>query len=193
MPLPVITNVYRVAIGWSNTGSGIPATAVNVLHVRTASEDETGIANTLATAFGDNPDAWGFTSSQFRITSYAVTKLDGTSGAVVVPTSGAVGTGGADYLPQGSAVVSLSTGLRGPAHRGRIYMPALAENTQQYGLLDPTLYVAVAGEWDDVQTALGADGIELVVASYTHSSAASVVAITIHPFARTQRRRAKAS
>jgi len=189
MSLPVISNTYRCALNFNNTFSASPPKTVNVLHVRTVTEDEAGIANSINDALqAATQNPYGNGSSVFELQLVQVTKLDGSSGAVDTTVSGFfMGTGG-DYIPQGAQVISLKTGARGPQGRGRVYIGPIAETQNENGALLDTSS-SVSG-WEDVQADLAGGGIELVVASYVHSVARTVVGISSRPFLRTQRRRA---
>jgi hypothetical protein len=190
MSLPVISNVYRCTWNFTNTGSGIPAEAHNVLHVRTTSEDEAGIANAMNTLLnGASAQILYGISSNFLLESISVLKLDGTSGTVVTTVTGSGGIAGGDFISQGCYVASHRTGLGGPAHRGRTYMGPYPESAQSNGNLDFTGH-DVQGAWDDFRTGLSGDGVEFVVASYKLASASGVISTSFSPHLFTQRRRA---
>jgi hypothetical protein len=192
MPLPVITNVYRCALHWVNTFAPDPAEAINVIHVQSGIGDVTDIGNLIASFIDNNSStALNVLSSVFELQNVQVTPLDGTSGATDCPQSGTFGSTGGDYIPQGSAVVSLKTGGRGPQARGRIYLGPIAESKTQNGqLIDNDV---CAGGWEDIRTDFIAGDISLVVASYEHSVARTVTSCSVKPFLRTQRRRAVAN
>src|SRR5262245_25078971 len=189
MPLPVIANTVRCALTWTNTFSAAPPDSTNVIHVRTLTEDEEGIANTInsvLTAAQEN--CLSALSAVFQLTLIQTTLLDGTSGANDWPITGPFGQASGDFIPQGACVVSLKTGGRGPQARGRIYLGPVAESQSENGSILDADEIAIG--WNDFKGGLALDGVELVVASYEHSVARSVTSCSVHPFLRTQRRRA---
>ena len=192
MTLPVIANVIRCAIHWSNVGgTGVPASATNVLHFRTTTESEKDLSDKIAFNLGTYAgDALAVLSSAFQLTEIVATKLDGTSGGVVSSYTGVSGQSSGQFIPQGCEVMSLATGTRGPQGRGRIYIGPVAESAQENGGLivgsaDP------GGGWNSFMDAMALDGAQLVVASYKHVIARDVVHIGGDPYLHTQRRRAR--
>ena len=191
MPLPVISNVMRVSLEWTNTAGGWPFVAVNVMHFRGAPGDESDVATALASTLNTNQnDALFSLSEDYDLTNISVTPLDGTSSAQVFPQTGISGHATGQAIPQCAVVWTFYTGHRGPSGRGRIYLGPITETINDDGNLivgtsDPG--TAIQAIIDDM---LGA-GHELLVASYTHSVARDVSSFTIHPLIRTQRRRAR--
>jgi hypothetical protein len=193
MPLPVISNTYRCALKWTSGSAANPGSTINVLHVRTTSEDETGIANVFFSSTSSHEAGVGaFMPNIYGLTNITVTKLDGTSGGVSVDGDGAAGQASGDYIPQGAVVLSLSTGARGPQGRGRIYVGPVVESQQTAGVLYQPSVDSFLANWQGVFDDLDADNVELVVASYRHSVARTVTSSSVHPFLRTQRKRQKA-
>jgi len=189
MSLPVIADTYRCALHWVNTFSTSPPEAVNVVHVRTTTEDEAGIGAIWNTVLTDNATEAIFNlSSVFQLQLVQVTKLDGSSGAVDVSVDGPFGGTGSDYICQGAEVVSLKTGSRGPQARGRIYLGPIAEGATENGAIPSS--ATTAEGWEAIRGDLAAAGTPLVVASYAHSVSRTVISCSVKPFLRTQRRRA---
>lgn len=181
---PVIEDVYRCALKWSD-GSG--HTAVNVIHVKQAGVDS-------ATIFADldanvTVTMWGYVTDDFHVTEVAITPLDGVSATTVFPTGSTSkwrGSATSDFIPASCSLVHLGTDLRGRSHRGRIYLPYLAEGQQAKGVLAPAGLATWQAAWDTFRLGLTA---LLVVASYKLAVATEVTQTYCEPVAATQRRR----
>jgi len=189
-PLPTIADVYRVTLHWSNTFSGQPVEALNVLHFRTSEHDEEAISSIVASNLAAHADeALCGLSTAYTLTGIDVIPLDGTSATQAFTMTGTSGQGGSDYIPQGAGCVSLHTGIRGPKGRGRIYVGPWAEAQTSSGDLGGNADLLATG-WSAIKEAL--DGLELflVVASYVHGVANGVSSISADRRLRTQRRRA---
>jgi hypothetical protein len=185
MPLPVIPDIWRCALNWETSSQH----AVNVIHVsdNVGTRDAADIAVTLDFCWQSGqfePVAAGA-----QITSYDLIKLDGTTATTTVPTSGPSGGGGSEWIPAASALVSFQTGLRGRDHRGRMYLPFLAETKQNDGVISVTSGATYQGHWDAWVALLIAQDLPLVVASYKDAEATTVSAALVRFKAATQRRR----
>jgi len=190
MSLPVIADTFRLALTWSNGGTGVPATSTNVVHIRAATHSATEVADIFQNLLAvEATDALSCLSSEFTLTNIQSTALDGSSAGLDVGYSSPSGQASGDFIPQGCMVVTLRTAQKGSQGRGRIYVGPVAESKQSNGGItsgaDPT------GGWQAIKDGLVLDSCELVVASYLHSAARTVESISIHPFLRTQRRRAR--
>jgi hypothetical protein len=189
MPLPVIDKTYRISAMWSDTNSG--RTAVNVFHVRTpgVSTAVTVGSNILANV---TQAMWDWAAGTCAIDKFVVLPLDGVTAGVEVATARpakCTGGGLGESIPQVAGIVKFGTGLRGPAHRGRIFIPFVGEGEQSGGRLIDV--AAVAAAWAAFNTALAAStsAAVLVVASYKLGTASNVTTITAEPVTATQRRR----
>jgi hypothetical protein len=188
MPLPVIANVFRVAVNWRAGES--PLTFHNVMHFRSPG----ATPEDVATAFDNHKTTgmWRTVSQTYSVDSLDVTKLDGSSVSFHFDTGSDTdwdGQGGTQFIPQASAIVKLATALRGRSYRGRIYLPALAEDRTFNGVVDPTDQGITTAAWDTFGTDMIAAGTTLVVASYKHATAADVTNIICESRTGTQRRR----
>src|SRR5690348_4074036 len=185
MPLPVITNVWRIAINWQAPSQ----TAVNVIHIL----DTGGMATAanLATILDGDWQTGQFetVSSSATITGYDIIKLDGSSATVHVSATGPSGTGGSEFIPAASVLVSFGTGLRGRDHRGRLYLPFTAETKQNDGVVSVSSFSALETAWVNWATALATDNIPLQVASYKDAASEDVITATVRSTLATQRRR----
>lgn len=199
IPLPVIPNVFRVAIGWGPTAAGI--TATNVIHIQSASV--TGGSTGVMEALDDAVTAamWGTLADAWHATDVAITPLDGTSPTQhfvpATPANWQGGTGG-DLAPQVSAVAKITTAFRGRANRGRIFLPAPAEGQTTAGKLNDGTNVSATTAWNAFAAALLADVDftgALGVASYDrkHSGAGAhfhpTTGVLVEQVLATQRRR----
>lgn len=185
MPLPIISNVYRVTLNWTHTSGQI---AANVLHIQASASTAQGIASAVDSAALQN--MWAQVSQNAVMTKLQVVKLDGSSGQYELATSGAkwTGAGGAgDYIPAFSELVSLKTGLRGPANRGRLFLPFITEAAQSNGTITGVSTTQTA--WNSFFSSLTAGGNLLVVASYKHGVATVVTSLVVESLGATQRRR----
>ena len=186
MPLPVITNVYRCALNWQSGSQK----SVNVMHVRRAASSASAVAAALdawATA-----GLWGFEPTGTAVNNLVITPLDGTSASYTLPVTGAKWSGSAgvsEFFPAAAVVVKLTTLLRGRSQRGRLFLPWVAESKQTNGGLDVATQGTTQTAWNTFLGALISAGFPPVVASYLHSSATDVVAMTVETLEGTQRRR----
>jgi len=168
MPLPVLPGVVRASVGGPIAGGSRWS---NTWHFRRLSLSDPTAAQ-IAQLHTDLMNFYGGTimTQTAPGTSLAdgqYTPLDGSSGAYVLP-AGIVGTGGADALPAEVAeVMTLRTAQRGRRHRGRIFLPALAENVSDgNGLLAASMIGNLASGMGALIAALATNGWELGVASY---------------------------
>jgi len=187
-PLPIITNVWRVALEWLHSGTG--QIAANVIHIRTASTSASAVAAAIAASFLNK--MWTTVSSGASMHAMDLTRLDGSSASYHTTVSGQNGQGSSgDFEPGSSTVVGLHTALRGRSHRGRVYLPFLAEGQASNGLLTTGQATTALLGWSyfvahlPLQTPL----CFLVVASYKLSTATDVVTTPVLRGYGTQRRR----
>jgi hypothetical protein len=183
-PLPVINDVYRVALEWVDAAG---RTAVNVLHVHAPALTPSAIA----TAFSDNVTDNMLLSvvDDATVDRYAITPLDGVSATEVFTAANWTGGGSGDQIPQVAGLVSLRTPLRGREHRGRIYLPYGAEGGQSDGRWIGDTLTAPGPAWTTFATVMDGAGATLVVASYKLSTATAVSSLNWESHTATQRRR----
>lgn len=191
-PLPVIANVYRVALNWTN--ADFPSrVATNVIHLRKAGSNPAALWTSLdahATAA-----MWETQDTHTQVNSVAITPLDGSGTTLTVNTGRPAKWSGAqathDFSPQTCTVLKLVTAKRGRSYRGRVYLPFTCENSQVAGIVDNGQGAAMTAAWVAWMAAMAADGFALVVASYLLSTAENVVALACEADVATQRRRNK--
>src|ERR1041384_2513624 len=133
-PLPVIADVFRGVLRWSNGGLG--AHAVNVLNVHTNASGKT--AQQVYTCLDAHVTAsmWGFVSTGASVITVDILPLDGSSATQSFSTGGVAkwtGTATGETIPQVAEIIKLQTGIRGPSHRGRIYLPFITAAEQGNG------------------------------------------------------------
>jgi hypothetical protein len=109
-------------------------------------------------------------------------------------TDGLHSGGGNPVLPNEVALcLSLGTGVRGPAHRGRSYLGPLAQSAMgDNGVFDTTMIRKVAAAWADCMVsgmAAGTPSYELVVASHRLGTANAVTEVRVGEVPDSQRRR----
>jgi hypothetical protein len=187
--LPVIANTYRVTWDWylsNNPG----ARAANVLHFHDTSG--TGSANALFTALNTNVNnnMFAMQDPQANIYNVDIIPLDGhspTSSYTFSSARGGSGTG--EAIAQAAPLVLLKTATRGPAGRGRIFLPFLEEGAQTDGALDPTKRTTAITNWTTFRTAMDTANYPLCVATYVHADWHLVTSLSMRTVSATIRRR----
>jgi hypothetical protein len=141
---------------------------------------------------------WNLLSSNAGITSLVIYKLDGVSSAYTYPIAAFpakwTGSGGADAILQGAAVLSIKSALRGKKWRNRTYLGPVAEAKQVDGLLDSATVATAQGGWNAFFANMITDGWQPVVISPSTGAtgtADNAVQYLLRPYLRTQRRRAR--
>jgi F0F1-type ATP synthase membrane subunit c/vacuolar-type H+-ATPase subunit K len=185
MPLPVIADVYRITLIWTNGSTS----AANVLHIRRSASN----ASAVATLVDGSAQAlqWDPVQSTAVVTQLRVTPLDGTGATYVMTTSGAKWTGrtAGEAVPAQAAIISFRTALRGPRNRGRIYLPWTGEASQSNGQIAAASITNMNTGWTAFLAALAAGGGALVIASYVGAVANNVTSYLVETQSATQRRR----
>jgi hypothetical protein len=185
--LPVISNVYRVAANWRESGTG--QTAENVIHVYGAGTTALGMADVVASAW--QPGQGESAVLTAAIQSFTVTPLDGISASYTKAVTGGTYSGNVSgaWVPQVAPVVSLRTAKRGRSYRGRVYIPFAGEGQIENGLLSSGYALDLQEAWTAFQTALESSDFYLAVASYHLAVANRVTNIIVEQATGTQRRR----
>lgn len=183
-PLPIIASVFRAAISWN---VGISATAVNVMHF----SSDTATEATLAGFIDSNVDTGMFDclSDQCIATTVAITKLDGVSATQIFTLANWHGSQLGTPIPNTAAIISLRTGQRGRSHRGRVFLPGVAEDIFTTGIMSPIPVASAQSSWNTYLTNMAADDASLVVASYKLATASDVTSLLAEAVCGTQRRR----
>jgi hypothetical protein len=168
-PLPTIEDTFRVTAVWNQVSGVSPR---NVFHVGCTSGDVTEIGRVIGQSFQDGQ--WTSVRTGFSIVSMEILPLDGTSGTVTVTDDSWGPHGGSstgDMVPEAALCVKFGTSLRGPAHRGRIYLGPLGESEIDSGVIQGDVD-AVAAAWAAWAEAMITDPLEVVhvVASYKHAT-----------------------
>lgn len=185
-PLPVIADVYRVAFKW--TLSGKNQYGVNVMHFSAPGKNEQDVFDALGAhltgaMFGDMSDQSG-------LQEIDILKLDGTSATVSHPLDATLtGLGSGDALVAPALMIKLVTGLRGPANRGRLFLPFPAESNTNDGMVENPSGASAA--WTTFANDMVADGIALGVASYAHATWHQAITVGEEKALGTQRKRQK--
>lgn len=188
-PLPVITDVFRVAFLWQSTD--LPKSAVNVMHFEASGKT----ASQVATAIDAHVTAgmWFAQNSHAAVTELDVTPLDGSGTTFTFATASAAkwkgGSSTFDVNPQVAAVVKMVTAKRGRSYRGRVFLPWVAENRVTNGAFDPTDLAAVNALWATFLTDMNTASVHPVIASYLHATSERVTGVSFEARTATQRRR----
>jgi hypothetical protein len=193
MPLPVVTDLYLARLVWTNANA--PRTATINLYFKDQAGGHTGtdVYNAVNTAVTQS--MWDFTTSGSSVTKVITTKLDGVAASVDHLTgSPAKWTGGGlgtDIILQGCNVITIRTGFRGRSRRGRVYVPWVSEGEQTNGVLASADVAAVQTAWGTFLAAMVTAGYPMHVCSPLHSDSVQASSVTVQPYVKTQRRRAK--
>lgn len=202
MPLPVISQIWQVAIRYANASYY----AVNVFNVHTTETSDSLIAFGVGEAFYAPNSLAQLQSSTMVCQDITVTKYDGASGGVIFPASTLALSNDAGYegtpstVPNVAGVITWRTGLAGRSFRGRSYIAGLAEGTVDDGdgVIEPSdqaTWLAAPGEFMD-QLDANLPAANLVIVSTISDGeprdpalATSVTAAQARIPLRTQRRR----
>jgi len=187
MSLPVITDVVRVTFNWNNNNVG---RANNVMHfLDTGSLTASDALTLMDSSLGSG--CWEWVSSASAIETIEFLPLNGTAATTVLPSPGGSSwqghSGSSDTSPQVAGLVKFGTAERGPAHRGRIFIPHVAETKVLNGAMDSV--ATVQSNWESFVAAMATGEFPLVIASYAHASQAAVTNLTAEDMASTIRRR----
>lgn len=189
MPGPIIiADTYLVTLNWSRYLGVQPR---NVLGFKSVGTNEahvgTVVAANLTTAMFQNMEAGHV------LNDISVLPLDGTTASLQVAVAGVHGGQSVNHIqPAVCAVVSLKTGLRGPRHRGRVYLGPMSTNSLLDGIMTVGIGTTMFAAWSTFWVACnaGAPPVSLAVVSRKH---ADVNLVASAPFielpAATQRRR----
>lgn len=184
MPLPVIANVYRVTLNWNRVGAIRPVNVLNFVSTGSA----THVGSVISGAFTSG--MFDCMRTDAILNNLSILPLDGVSGTITYSgfsVTGNAGTG--DFEPSTCAVVSLKTGLRGPKHRGRVFIGPVAQSKDINGTLADAGTIQTS--WNTFATAIAAatPTVNLGVASYKFASFQDVATITCDSVVGVQRRR----
>jgi hypothetical protein len=161
MPLPVIEGVFQAVIFWESSDG---QTARNVTYYRNteggAMADLAGFIDSEATA-----NMFHTMSSSASASEVRIQPLDGESSQESFPLTNWNGTEPGDYIPAGSCVLTLYTGLTGKSRRGRIYLPFANEGAQTDGHWIGDADSLVEPAWNTYVSAMQDNSWSLVVAS----------------------------
>lgn len=186
-PLPIISNVYRVAMHWIENGG---QHAINVIHLQSSGVTALTVANTLDANV--TAAMWGTVANTAHVDYLDVIALDGSSGTVRKTTAGAKWTGAAtgEWTPQVATLIKETTGLRGRANRGRLYLPFTAEAQGFAGTVLAATVTSMQTAWTTFLTAMTTATTFPVVASYKAPAHATIInAYAVEATQGTQRRR----
>lgn len=192
MPLPVLADMWQVRLNWNNTNA--PRDASNNLYFFDSVGTQTATNLAVDFAASVNAQMWGMQSTPSVVTAMTITPLDGVTAGAVFPTGGGavwLGGSGTDAILQGSTVISIKSGHRGPSGRGRVYLPWTAESTQLNGVLTPANVTSVQTGWNSFFTAMVAAGWSPSVVSTADAINYPALNYTVRPNLMTQRRRAR--
>ena len=185
-PLPVISNVFRVAFDWFGPSG---QRAENVMHFHGTDALPSDV-NTALNAHVTNA-MWGTVSSSCSINTITITPLDGSSASVTIPQTSTHWNGSAtgEPTPNVAPVISFATAKRGRSYRGRLYLPFTGEDTIADGQLTSTHSTDLITAWSAFLVAMTAAGIAPSIASYKLATAEQITSANVLNAVGTQRRR----
>lgn len=186
MPLPVITNVFRVALTWSSGAMS----AVNVMHFSKAGGTSDDLYDKMSSHV--NTGLWDTTANSASIDTVTITPLDGTSASTPYTTGGSgpwVGNASGDGISSLATIVKMVTPLRGRSFRGRLYLPFPGEGVVAYGLIPSGRAVTQQAAWVTFGDDMVTDGWIPVVASYHLADKTAITHYKVELALGTQRRR----
>lgn len=192
MPLPVIANVFRVALEWAPAPSGV--SAVNTFHVRSDAPADAGdVLGQVQGRLDDHHDMWLPLHTGSAIARVSVLPLDGSTATVFGTGPSGLGSGSGADSPASAFIMSIATGQRGPRGRGRIYIGPCTEDAIGNGGSDGAMRATMQTAWNDFATDLDAFGgpvaVHFGVASYVHADFHSSSALVVESLLGTMRRR----
>jgi hypothetical protein len=149
--LPVITDMFRCTFNWY----GAQENYHNVLYIQCAS----GLASDVgpAVAASLHSAQFGPISQTFSLNDMDVLPLDGSSSTTRYSFSSPMtgGSGSTAWDPALSAILTLQTGVRGSANRGRLYLGPSNAAVFSGGSYTSSLS-ALASAWTSWQSSLNA-------------------------------------
>jgi len=160
------------------------------MHLSAPTDDAASLAAKIVAAVSAN--MWATASDEGVISDFDILALDGSSSTVNFVTGGGstwAGQETGDPIMNAPAIIKLATGLRGPRHRGRVFIPYTAEDIQHSGIILETTAGLTTAAWEDFANALVADDVALGVASYAHSDWNQVLNLKCERALGTMRRR----
>lgn len=195
--LPTIPNVIRCSVqGLLPNGRQW----VNVIHVLKPTATSYAVAITtidplIVNLYTVNHTGGGVSMfsqmvNTLKMASIAYLPLDGTSASTILAHSiSAVST--SQVLPHQTAlVVTAQTGLRGPQHRGRTFLPPMTEDQNDVnGVPLATMLPGLQHNWDGFLADMTAATMFPVVASYKHVSQAIITNYIVRSKWATRRKR----
>lgn len=188
MPLPVITDCWRVAFEWS----GPQGLATNVMHFvdTTGSMNSTTVAGIIDSAVSEN--MWRTVSNGGVVGELNLRKLDGVDAGHIWATDGSSkwqGSGGTDFIPMACGLVKCNTPTGGRRGTGRIFLPWCAEGAQNSGVVESTNRSDMQSAWTDFLTSCNSASLNPSVASYVAAAASEITTYGVEAMIATQRRR----
>jgi hypothetical protein len=196
MPLPIIPDVYRIAVNQSHGGLDV----VNVIHVHsTGSDSQNSICHIVQEAW-EEPDSFqDFQTTDTVYQSCSILKLDGSAATVEIPWESGLDGNGADAgtaVPNNVACVyTLRTLFGGRSRRGRMYIGGIPntyiDSTETAWVTGNADFDAAADVFTDYVNGHLDDG-SFIVASYVHADWKLVTSTVRRSYIGSQRRRAHA-
>jgi hypothetical protein len=186
VPSPIIANTFLVSFLWTGHGGVTPR---NVLGF-TSTGDKVHVGTVVSGAILSNQ--FSMMTSDFTMPRVSVLPLDGSSASYIsTPDIGAAGTQSGAINPGQACVVSLKTALRGPAHRGRVYLGPVATSISTSGVIQSAEVTAAQTAWNSFLAACAAASppVVWVVVSRKHLTTNVVGQCIVEAVAGTQRRR----
>ena len=183
----IIPNAFLVTLLWTRQQGVMPRMVLGF----TSTGSKQHVADTVAGALTNN--MFAPMPSLFTCPFVSALPLDGASASALNTTAiGCQGvSGGSDFIPASACVVSLKTALRGPAHRGRVYVGPVAEGDQTSGIMGTGVSALMSPAWNTFLTTVAAASppVVWVVVSRKHLTTNVIGQVVVENTLGTQRRR----
>jgi hypothetical protein len=181
----VIANAYLVTLLWNRYLGVQPRNVLGFLSTGNAAHVATVLEALWTTTMFDSMEAG------HAFLNFGVLALDGSS-AAYPGVGGSQGGQSSNHIqPAQSVVLSLITGLRGPAKRGRVYIGPVSTNSNLDGVLNTTQAGHITSGWTAFFASAEAatPPVQPAIISRKHGYATPVTGLRVDPTLGAQRRR----
>ena len=187
MPGPIIiANAFLVTLDWSRYLGVQPRNVLGFTSTGDKVHVGTVVAASVTTSMFDNMEAGHI------LKSVTALPLDGASASYIAPVSGVAGAQTVNHIePPLAGIVSMKTALRGPAHRGRVYVGPCSTQAILDGVILVGIVSAMQTAWNNflARCVAATPPVVPVVVSRKHLTTAVIGQGVVEATAGTQRRR----
>jgi len=164
LPPPNLPLVSAVVLHYSDATTA--QFAINRIHLFSGAITSPDLFTRFQTAW--DPRQMSATAVGVRLHQVDITILDDHTATQVFTTTGTKfdGVASGQFSPATAAVVRLSTGFRGQASHGRVYIPFISEEVIANGSLDTAAQTTIQAGWEAFRAAIEGQASPLQVVSY---------------------------